>query len=233
MTLTLADVRALVRRGQADATAWPDASIDAWIGQAIRLYSAHFPRCWRCALDLITGTPAYDLPGGHGFAGVVAVQYPVAQEPPRYLGPAAEWSARFQTGGPVYALRGVATGGAAESDTAAGQIVFAEPVATGEQAVIAYLGGHEPPAVGDDEAIITVPPAHLEALLAFVYFAGHAELSADQAVALSDSSVVLAQLNAAARAAWTRYKEVMDRLVWLGGGGPGAGPLPVWGEIGL
>jgi hypothetical protein len=179
MALTLADVRAAVRVTMSDTAAWPDAMIDGWIGQALRLYSAHFPRRWRHTLDLVTGTQVYDLPGEHGLMGVVSVEYPAGQAPPRYLAQVAEWASRFQAGGRVYALRGVADTVLAGSDAAAGQIVFAETVATGEQAVIEYLGSHAIPAAGAHTAVIVMPPSHLEAITAYVFFAGQAELACD------------------------------------------------------
>ena len=46
------------------------------------------------------------------------------------------------------------------------------------------------------------------------------------------STIVLAQLGEESRRAWNRYKEVMDRLAWLGGPQLG-GPQPCWGRLGL
>jgi hypothetical protein len=230
--LTLADVRAIVRGTQSDATAWPDAMIDGYIAQAIRFYSAHFPRRWRHELTLATGTQSYDLPNGHALQAVLSVEYPAGQEPPRYLTPVAEWSAAFQAGAAVYAVRGIGDDVTPEADSAAGRIVFAEPVSDGESAVIEYLAGHVAPAAGDDTAIVTVPAAHLEAITAYVEFATHLELETDEALTVANTSVVLSQLGEQARRAWNRYKEVMDRLAWLGSN-PACVPLPAWTAIGM
>jgi hypothetical protein len=228
VTITLAQLRADIRLNQPDITAWPDATIDGWIRQAIRFYSAHYPRRWRHTLSLSTGTQSYDLPGEHGFAGIVSVEYPAGETPPRYLSQAAEWWAGFQIGYNVYALRGVADDAA--PDNAAGQIVFAEAVATGQQAIIEYLGDHQPPAADND--LITVPPGHLEAITAYVRFAGLAEFEIDEATTITDSALILSQLGQEARLAWNRYKEIMDRLSWLGND-PLPVPPPNWQEIGL
>jgi hypothetical protein len=230
--MELRELRAIARGINACTAAWPDEKIDTYIGQAVRLYSAHRPRRWRHELDLITGTQAYDLPGGHGFVRVVSVEYPGGDG--EFLGAVAEWSSKFQAGGRVYALRGVADTGEPEEDTIAGQIVFAETVVTGETAVIEYLGEHPAPAVGDDDAQITVPRYHLEAITAYVDFATHFEAETDEVLEITTASVVLSQLGEEARRAWNRYKEVMDRLVWLGtNSGLGLGSMPRWSNLGL
>ncbi len=134
--MNLGELRALVRLTLASAAAWPDATLDGWIGQGIRLYGAHF--------------------------GEVAV-----------------------------------------------------------------------PAAGDDTAAVGVPESHIEAITAYVAFAAQYELQADEAVVVDASTVVLSQLGQEARRAWERYKDVMDRLVWLGGGTIVDVPQPNWGDIGL
>ena len=216
---TVAGLRGQCRAVLASTAAWPDATLDAFIQDAIRFYSAQFPRPYRHTLALTTGTQAYDLPGQHGFLGLVSVEYPAGEDPHQYLVQAAPWEDFFAQGGQVYALHGVVDTLAVESDTAAGQILFAADVTTGESAVIEYLGLHRVPDVGDDDAAITVPRAHWEALVAFVDFRALWELEADEAVEVTSSSIVLAQLGQSARSSWLHYKNVMDRLHWLTGGG--------------
>jgi len=222
MATTLTALRAQCRLLLASTTAWPNATLDAFIADAIRAYSAELPRVYRNTLALTTGTQAYALPGAHGFLGVVSVEYPAGEDPPEFLYPVAEWSAEFGAGAEVYALRGVADNLAIESDTSAGWIVFAETVATGESAVVAYHGLHRIPNAGDDAAQITVPEAHWDALIAFVDFRCHWELESDEAIVAASTSIVLAQLGEDGRRTWNRWREVMGRLtatqvaaVWL------------------
>lgn len=232
--MDLSELRALVRLTCQDAIAWPNATLDAFIGDAIRFYSAEYPRLWRHEITLATGTPAYDLPGGHGLQGIVSVEYPTGEHPAQILDRVEAWSDAFANGAAVYALRGVHDDVAPESDAVAGQIVFADTVATGETAIVSYLGTHSIPAVGDDDAVITVPDAHLEAITAFVEFRAHWELETGEALTVSSVSVVLSQLGEEARRAWNRYREVMDRLSWLGWPRPAAGVgVVAWGDIGL
>jgi hypothetical protein len=254
--MTLAELRALIRLTLSSATAWPDATLDRWIAGAVRLYSAHFPRRLRATITLAYGTQAYAIPGAVDAAGIISVEYPArqapaGQTPPRFLRCVAEWSDAFAGGGyptgdsfahgdsfargdsfacgeACYAVRGVA-----DTDTsAAGYIVFAEVVHDGETAVVEYWGPHPAPAPGSDTAVITVPQQHLEALSAYVDFAAHYELETDEALVADGSTIMLAQLGEESRRAWNRYKEVMDRLTWLGA--PHSGPAyATWGRYGL
>ena len=226
--MTLAELRALLRLTLSSASAWPDGTLDRWIGGAVRLYSAHFPRRLRAVVALAAGTQAYAVPGGLGAAGVISVEYPAGQAPPRFLRCVAEWSELFGMDAGCYALRGVADDDAA----AVGYIVFAETVADGESAVVEYWGPHAEPAIGADTAVVTVPAQHVEAISSYVEFAAHYELETDEALVADGSTIVLAQLGEESRRAWNRYKEVMDRLAWLGGTEVGV-PAPCWGGYGL
>jgi hypothetical protein len=231
MGTTLSDLRTALRLALPDLTAWPNASLDAWVQDAIRFYSLEFPRRWRHTQSLTTGTQAYDLPGGHGFSSILSVEFPAGQDPPKYVAQVEEDSPQFASGGDFYALRGVSDAIADQKDdTAAGYIVFAQTVATGESANITYYGAHPLPTAGDDDAQITVPVAHWEALLAFVDFRAHWELETDEALSVSTVSIVLAQLGQEARRAWNRYKETIDRIRTLTGT---PSTLVSWKDIGL
>jgi hypothetical protein len=231
MGTTLADLRAAIRLTLTNSTAWPDATLDKWIQDAIRFYSVEFPRVWRKTQAMTTGTQAYALPGGHGFMHVLSVEYPSGQSPQAFLQQVEESSAAFACGGDYYAVRGVADNiSDQKDDTAAGTIVFAETVATGENAIITYAGAHPLPTAADDDAQITVPTAHWEALYAFADFRAHWELETDEALSISTVSIVLAQLGQEARRAWNRYKETIDRIRSLTGT-PSA--FVSWKEMGL
>ena len=65
--------------------------LDLFINDGIRAYSNHLPRRLRHSLALTTGTQAYDLPGGHGFVRLLAVEYPSGESPPIYLEQVEEW----------------------------------------------------------------------------------------------------------------------------------------------
>jgi hypothetical protein len=231
MGTTLKDLRDSIRLTLTDATGWPDATLDTFIQDAIRFYSVEFPRTWRKTQAMTTGTQAYALPGGHGFLHVISVEYPSGETPLSMLAQVDEESEAFASGGNYYALRGVADNiSDQKDDTAAGTIVLAPTVATGENAVITYAGAHPLPTVADDDAQITVPVAHWEALYSFVDFRAHWELETDEALSVSTVSIVLAQLGQEARRAWNRYKETIDRIRTLTGT---PSRLANWKDIGL
>jgi hypothetical protein len=230
-TTTLKDLRDSIRLTLTGSTPWPDATLDAWIRDAIRFYSLEFPRTWRKTQAMTTGTQAYAFPGGHGFMHVITVEYPSGETPQQFLAQVDEESEAFASGGDYYALRGVADSiSDQKDDTAAGYILFAPTVTTTESAIITYAGAHPLPTTADDDAQITVPVHHWEALYAFVDFRAHWELETDEALNISTVSIVLAQLGQEARRAWNRYKETIDRIRSLTGT---PSKLANWKDIGL
>ncbi|OQA43203.1 MAG: hypothetical protein BWY52_01954 [Chloroflexi bacterium ADurb.Bin325] len=218
---TLAQVRAALRLALADETTWPDSTLDAYIAAGIRLYSAHFPRWQRTELALVAGQQTYDLPGGDGLQAVVRVELRAAGRPPRSLAWADEDAAIFRAGGPVYAVRG------AGEEAGPGQLVLAGPVHDGETASVDCLTMHALPA--EDDARLSVPDAHLEAITAYVQYAAQQQAAiAAEAGAAADGGLALGLLKDAAAQAWQRYKEVLDRLAWLGPTFQPPVALPVW-----
>ena len=209
MASTLATLRAQCRALLASTTDWPDATLDKFIADAIRLYSTRFPRKWRHTITLATGTQTYALPGGHDIADILSVEYPAGEDPPEFIYPVEPDSQAFADGEEVYAFVAVADSVAIGSDTVAGYIQFAETVATGETAIVTYHGTHAIPTAADDNAQITVPAAHWEALIAFVDFRCHWELETDKAYTISDTTIALSQLGENGRRAWNRYRELM------------------------
>jgi len=228
--MTLAELRALCRLSLADTTDWPNATVDAWIIAGIRLYSAHFPRHLRAAVELVTETVAYVLPGGYEIQALLSVECPAGESPRRFCRLVAEDSAEFASGGDFYALRGASVTGLVAQ---VGQFVMARMPEAGDTCYVEYLAGHTLPVVGVDATVVTVPAHHIEAITSFVEFCALHELEADEASALDATTIALSQLGQEARRAWLRYKEVMDRLLWLTPGPATAqGPI-VWGDMGL
>jgi hypothetical protein len=226
--VTLSEFRARCRLILSGEDQWSSNTIDVWIGDAIRAYSLEFPRSLRTTLNMTTGVQAYELLGD--ILAVVSVQYPAGAYPLEYCWLVGDSSKLFASGGPFYALRGVADDEPGNADYVNTVIVFAAAVSDGEQAIVSYRGLHRIPAAGADDDYITVPDAHLEALAAFVEFRSMWDLQTRQAYAEDDVTVILAQLGENARRAWNRYKELTGRY-------QGITPVPSgrvsWGNIGL
>jgi hypothetical protein len=229
MAITLFDLRTRCREASALNSDWTDGLLNGFIGDSIRAYSNEFPRSLRYSLGLTTGTQAYDLPANHQIFNVHMVEYPAGEDPAEYIYQVSEDSADFRRGGDVFALRAPLDSVAANADNDAGLIVLAETVTTGETAILHYTCCHRIP--GADTDIITVPDAHIEAIMAHVDFRVHWEMESTEAYAqtAASSSLLLSQLGENGRRAWNRWREVMKLLR-----APAVvAQNPSWGNIGL
>jgi hypothetical protein len=231
MSLTLSALRAILRRQLTSVTEWPNATLDGWLGDALRDYTREFPRRLRKTLTLTTGTQTYDLPGTQDFVSILRVEYPAGESPAVFLWQTDEGDAQFQNGGYAYALRAPDDSLADELDVAAGEIVFAQTVTTGETANIEYEALHAIPVAGDDDAVITIPTSHVEALVAFVEFRQAAQLNNDARWMDCIANDKLSQLSADARQAWERYRGILADIR-LGTARPGRNHVS-WSRLGL
>lgn len=207
---TRAELLSQIRLSLTDKDTWPDATINAWIADAIRFYSAEFPRTLRYTLTLTTGTQEYVLPANHRIQDVLEVEYPTGQDPEEYLARVNMTDPAVDNGEDVYCLLPIADTTASTADDDAGSIKFGPTVATGEFARITYTADHATPTT--DTSQITVPPRHWEALIAYCEFRSHWHLETLEAVSMTTVTLALAQLSDDARRAWNRYKEVIDRI---------------------
>jgi hypothetical protein len=203
-------MRARLRLTLPDAATWPDATLDGWLADALRFYSAEFPRAVARTVTLEAGQRTVDLPDG--CLGVTGVIYPAATNPPRYLAQCgSERDGLFRAGGAAYVLRA-----APESATAPGILALAETPAEAETLEMVCLEARAAPE--DDSDPVDAPAAHLEALVAFCEFRAHWERETGAALSAEIVSMTVAQLGENARRAWNRYRETIDRLRWLTGG---------------
>lgn len=226
--MTLSQLRQQCRFFLASETSWTDAMLDGFINDGIRAYSNEFPRRLRHTLPLTTGEQRYDLPGGHGFMRLLGVECPAGQQPPCYLAQVEPWDPDMFARADVYTLHPVDNDVAANADQVLGHIVFGRTVVMGEEAILTYEAVHTN-LEGDDD-LVTVPEAHLEAIIAFVDFRAHWEAESDAAYSAASSSLILSQLGENGRRAWNRWREVIGRLAPVGGW---QRTNPDWGEIGF
>jgi len=189
---------------------WPEAQISEWIVQAIRDYSAYFPR--RLSLD-ISATPSgpvfgrlYDLPAD--FRAMVRVEYPYGQDPPIWLARRDESDADFGPG--YYDIR------LSRDAISASQLVIGESPAAGEKIIIHYLGLHDITLSAGD--MLTVPDEDIEVLIQFVKMRAFEERLANQEKSPDPTSHLLTMLGTNARAAKQEYLDLIGRRQKAGGG---------------
>lgn len=211
---TLSTLRARIRLSLASTGDWPNATLDAWIADAIRLYSASFPRQEVWYANVVAGDEVLSLgAAGMRVLGVVSVEYPAGETPRRFLRRVDIDSAEFRAGGDVYAVRGAED--TAEWNAVDQQLTIHLPTipTANDTALVEVLASHDTPST--DSGIVTVPDAHLEAISSYCFYRACQELETDEAVTVDSSnvSIVLAQLAQTTRSAWNRYRATMNGLI--------------------
>ena len=196
---------------------------------AIRAYSAEFPRAVRRTLELVAGVHEYALPESQALLAVLRVEYSAQSQNAIFLvpvdpaDPAASEPWAYSLLPPLV-----------DDDLAAGgRIRLGAAVQSGEQAQLHLLTVHPTPDPGDDSAVLTVPLAHWEALIAFVDFRCHWELEVDEAYTTVGVALTLSMLGENGRRAWNRWREIMDRLHRRGVQQDVGASRLVWGDVGL
>ncbi len=150
MTITKADLRALIRVVLPDVTEWPDASLNQWITDAVRDYSIYFPRKVELIDDCVAGQRSYTVSTPAVFQGVVSVEYPYGQTPVRFLKRKNYQEPGFE-GGPYY-----------DVILESGTIWIGETPTAAQDYRCVYLANHTPPAL--DTTALTMPDSHVDAL---------------------------------------------------------------------
>lgn len=207
---TRAGLRALLREGLADVAAWPDATLNAWINDALRDYSNAFPRHLEAAIAGVAGQVVYPLSGLAGIQGVLTVECPAGAEPACYLARRPE-QGTFR-GLPVYDLRG-------EPPVA---LVLGAAPAAGQAILLRYTALHPLPT--HDSAALTVPESHQEALKLFVQWQAIKLLELNQAANPDTTSLLLSMLGLNAVRAERLYRGKLEEYRKLSTPGGYAGP---------
>ena len=178
---TLAELRATVREILPSAEVWPEATINAWIQEAIQDFSGYFPRETSGLLDLTDDERVYalsDLAGG--IFAVIQVEYPYGEDPPRFL--ARKQESAGIVGQAVFDVRG-----SPPSD-----LVLGEVPAAGEQARVVYTCGHDEP--DEDSDVITVPDNRLEAIIEFTRWQAVREAEMNETMDPDTKNLVLSEI---------------------------------------
>lgn len=203
MTTTLSAFRDTLRAILKDKTLWRDAMLNGWIKDAIRDYSNYFPMEAVHQIDCQEGVREYSLSTPGEVLGVLSVEYPEGQDPPRFLQRKSELAAGFWDG-PYYDLRMPLLDTAASGDPAIYPVlVIGEAPAASEDILLRYLTVHRLPS--SDSSSLTIPDEHLEAIRLFVYWKALTQISLDQEVDLGRKSAILTALGHSAKDAEYAY----------------------------
>ena len=87
MTTTLAELadRAQITLNDAGAGTWPQATVEAWVTEAVRDYSQSFPRTIRSSITISGSSPGHEFDLSNDYISMILVEYPGDQDPPVYL----------------------------------------------------------------------------------------------------------------------------------------------------
>lgn len=196
---TRADLRAILREVLSNTTQWPDATLNVWIASAIRDYSTVLPRTLTATITCTTAV-TYALTSYTGIQTITRVEYPTAEDPPRYLARRPETGIAFEDT-PCYDVRGAPPA----------TLVIGEEPTAGEFIGLTYLADHLIPT--DDVAALTVPDHHLETLGLFVHWQAIRELEMAEAVEPNTTSVLLSMYGLNAGRAERLYRaKLADNL---------------------
>ena len=202
-----------LREALSDTVAWPDATLNLWIEQAVIDYSQYFPFETYGQQDINSVTRQFSGEGGWAGSGTVLgvtrVEYPADQDPPRYLLFKPETSEDFLDG-PYYDIK--------EN----WQIVIGETPTIGEVIRVRYITHHLRPAL--DGTTLSVPNAHLEALRLFVIWQAAKELELNEAANPDRTSIYLSLIGTSAMRAERTYKAKIRELQAIPGKGVYGGP---------
>jgi len=149
----------VIRERLADEAQWPDATLDAWINDAIRDYSIHFRRRVTATITAVADQVEYSLSGYTGICSILSVEWPKDEDPREYLTRRSETDPRGFWGGSWYDVRGT---------VAPEMLVIAQEPGEGEDIGLEYEADYSVPTADDD--VLTVLDRHLEGLALFVWW---------------------------------------------------------------
>ncbi len=159
---TLGEFREVSVYAEVDKSRWIEPTVNAWIRDAIRDYSIHFPMFVdtddeSTNITCVDDQQEYGLSSFTGIQTVLAVEYPEGNDPPDLLERREQDDPRGFEGLEVYAVRGFE-----KPDT----LRLGEEPSSTEEIRLTYLADHTAP--GTDIITLTVPDRHLDVLVLFV-----------------------------------------------------------------
>lgn len=202
---TLAELAARAQAALDDVAGgtWSAERVRAWCLEGVRAYSQHYPRTRSTTLTTSAGQQTYALPADA--LGVLGVEYPTGQSPPRLLGQAYVRDDAFYARDDLYLPL------PSNDATQPLRLHLSAVPPDGATVAVDYTAAHALDLAADD--VLTVPGDHEFVLVAFVFWmATRHLLSAAQQAPASDSSLLMGQLAENARAAERAWRDALAAL---------------------
>lgn len=186
------------------AATWAQATVEAWVLDAIREYSNHFPRIRAATITTTANDRTYDLPAD--FMDMIHVEYPTGEDPPQYLSRLSHKHIDFWQGSSWYDI--IRHSDVGDVD----EIWMSKKPAASETITYTYAAHHDHALAAG--GTITIPTRHHNILMNFVYWRASQELlSAEQQSPTSSSSLLMGQLaNNADRQKRAYYASIAQAL---------------------
>ena len=222
MATTLAELadRAQVMLNDTAASTWPQATVEAWVIEAIREYTQTFPRTITVTITIATGSPGHSFDMTADYIAMIMVEFPGDEDPPKYLKRRRRTHPRFYNYEGYYDVE--PTGDMTDVPT----LYLSEEPANGDKIYWTAKCHHDTSLSSGDN--ITVPEHHEGLLLLYVLWQAFRERLAteeqDPDTTLAGHVTLLQQLVKGAEQAEKEYKEALARAKNLVADGGPTGP---------
>lgn len=200
--LQLAD-RCQLALNDAGAGTWPQATVEAWVLDAIRDYSQYFPRTKTATTTIAIDDAGHEFDLPADFLSMILVEFPTGQDPPQYLLRRARTHEAFWDYESYY---DVEPSGDADS---AGTLYLSEEPANGESYALTYTAQHDTGLESGDD--ITVREDHESILILYVIWQAFKERMATQEQDPDTTIHLLQQMVRAADQAEAEYRRALQR----------------------
>lgn len=199
-----------------DGTVFTQTNVEAWVNEAIRDYSQHFPREITASIDCSDDDRDYDLPAG--FQSVISVEYPAGEDTPKYLKRLTYHHPDFWNVSGYYDV--IAHRDVDDVD----ELLISEEPDDEETITLIYLGDHDF-SLGSSDTI-TVPGRHEPLLIQFVTWKAYIERATSWSKLTGDANAAQAAMyQKLAVAAEKSYKDMVEKALIEGSE---TGPILRW-----
>ena len=183
---------------------WPQATVEAWVLDAIRDYSQYFPRVRTSTTTIETpGDTPHELDLPTDFLAMLLVEFPDGEDPPKYLDVKSRTRSGFWDCEGYYDIE------PSHDAAAAGTLFLSEAPTAGEAYTLTWLATHDTNL--DPGDTITVPEDHESILLLYVLWQACRERMATQQQDPDTTIHLLQQLVKASEQSEAEYRRALQR----------------------